>query len=663
MKKIIFFFYLIFNLFFFTINSNSSVFDEKKKNIEIFGKILKIGTSISFSKNDEIYWLNNFEKVSETENLSTYELENNKIKIIRYLKKYNNKINIEDHYINKTSNTIGVITNYEFFKFLPTSTKISGSDIEVSNKILAENPTIILKNDKKTLGIYINDQFSKIHSKISINKDKNLNISNDNLIIKPKDKYIKSFTIYKFNKVISYYDFINFLRKELNVYSYLDGNLFWLDTYKNRNILSDETRLKNFLKNYGVKYLLITPWLDYDNYNFSKNEKWNRKEFKNYLIKIRKKIKKINPEIKLILALQSNVVNINEKIQDIVRENKLNEIKNGFHHYYLDVKYLLNLGIKKEEIVFDKSNRILFETYYHDWKYNNTENIEEIALALKAYNDGFLFNKLIEQVNFTIDEVEYDGVYIDQFNQHYISPNHKKSYDGYNVNVGEIDHLTGKIIKLSENITLNTSEFKKKIIDYTLTKTNFIFLNSHHLDDDLRKKPVVKFFEGFWYFWAEKMWKENSRDFFSAKTYFSSHLSTPVSLSLSFIQPGDWQSNPHDALVKNLRFCLYNGNLIYLLAQDIKKLDTAENKTNVFSKLYPIKIEKIYQGKIVGKDKIITIKDIQISEKDNDNFNFYYFDKKGYLKKNKLKKLTKIKNKIIVHVEKDEILILEKKNF
>ena len=39
--------------------------------------------------------------------------------------------------------------------------------------------------------------------------------------------------------------------------------------------------------------------------------------------------------------------------------------------------------------------------------------------------------------------------------------------------------------------------------------------------------------------------------------------------------------------------------------QDIEKLNIAENRTNVFSKLYPIKVEKIYQGKIVGKDKII----------------------------------------------------------
>ena len=661
MKKKIFIFNLLFQFFFFIINSHSSDFGGNTKNIEVFGEILKIRTNISFSKNNEIYWLNNFEKVSETKNLSTYALENDKIKIIRYIKKHNNKINIKDHYINKTSSTIGVISNYEFFKFSSTSAIISGTDIEVSNKILAENPTIILNNDKETIGIYINDQFSKIHSTVNINKDNYLNIFNNNLIIKPKDKYIKSFTIYKFDRKISYFDFINFLRKELNVYSYIDGNLFWLDTYKNRNILNDETKLINFIKNYGVKYLIITPWLDYDNYNHFKNEKWNRKEFKNYLIKIRKKIKKIDPEIKLILALQSNVVNIDKKIQNIVRKNKLNEIKKGFQYYYIDEKYLLNLGIKKEEIVFDKNNRILFETFYHDWKYNNTKNIEEIALALKAYNEGFLFNKLIEQINFTIDQVKYDGVYIDQFNQHYISPKLKKSYDGSNINIGEINHLTGKIIELSENITLNTSEFKKNVINYALNKTKFIFLNSHHLDDDLRKKPVIRFFEGFWYFWVEKMWKENSKEFFSAKTFFSSHLSTPVALSISFIQQGDWQSNPHDALVKNLRFCIYNGNLMYLLEQDIEKLNIVENKTNVFSKLYPIQIQEIYEGTIIGKKKIISVKDLKISNKKIDNYNFFIFDEKGYHIKNRQIKLTKLKDETVIHIKKNEILIAEKR--
>ena len=654
-------FFLVVCLFFFFIIKQVFFVEKKKNAIKIFGEIIEIETNISFSKNNKINWLNNFKKVSQTEKQIIYELENNKIKVTRYITKHNNKINIDDHYTNKTSEIVGVITNYEFLKFLPSSSKISGREFENSNKILAENPTILLNDSKTSLGIYLNDEFSKIHSEIKIDNDNHLNIFNNSLIIKPKEKYTKSFTIYKFDEIISYYDFINFLRDELNVYSYIDGNLFWLDTYKNRKILNDKFKLRNFLKNYGIKYLIITPWLDYDNYNYSKKEKWNRIKFKKKLEKIKKVIKEINPEIKLLLALQSNIVSLDDKIQNIIRENELNKIKKGFHHYYLDINYLVNLGIAKEEIVLDKKGRILFETYYHDWKYDNTKNFQEIALALKAYDEGYLFNKLVDQINFTIDEIQYDGVYIDQFNQHFISPKHTRSFDKHNVNIGKINKLSGKINQLNENISLNTYEFKKKIIDYVLTKTNFVFFNSHHISDDFRKKKVTRFFEGFWYFWAAKMWKEDSKDLFEAKTFFSSHLSTPVALSLSFIQKGDWQLNPHNALVKNLRFCLYNGNLMYFLEQEIEKLDINETKINVFSKLYPVKIKKIYQGKIIGEKKIITIFDLKISNEQYKNYSFFYFDEKGYIIKNRQEKLTYLKDKIIVHLEKDEILIMEKK--
>ena len=158
------------------------------------------------------------------------------------------------------------------------------------------------------------------------------------------------------------------------------------------------------------------------------------------------------------------------------------------------------------------------------------------------------------------------------------------------------------------------------------------------------------------------MWKENSRDFFSAKTYFSSHLSTPVSLSLSFLQPGDWQLSSHRALVKNLRFCLYNGNLMYLLAQDIKKLDIKKNEINIFSRIYPIEINKIDQGLIVGKNKIISIKDLIISKENYKKYKYSFFNENGYLIKNKIQRLTIKDNYIIMHVENDEILIAERIN-
>ena len=125
-------------------------------------------------------------------------------------------------------------------------------------------------------------------------------------------------------------------------------------------------------------------------------------------------------------------------------------------------------------------------------------------------------------------------------------------------------------------------------------------------------KPVSRFAEGFWYFWVEKMWKDNARDLFAAKMFYRSHLSTPIGLSLGTIQPGNWQMKPHNALVKNLRFCLYNGNLMYFLEQDIEKLNINTKKLSVFQKLYPINIVKINKGIIYGKNKIITINDYKI---------------------------------------------------
>lgn len=652
-------FILIFFLF-FNLSAQSS--DNSQNTINLISDTLDLKTNIYFFGDYKLNSLNNFDLISQVNNESVYKSENHKLKIIRTIIKSDHEIIIEDNYENKTNSTIGIISNYNFSNFSSNFIKVSGKDIKLNDKIYAENPTILIKNDNSSIGIYLNDEFTKINSLINTENDNSLNIYNNNLIIKPLKKYNKSFRLNYFDQKISYHNYINFLRKKLNVYSYLDGNLIWLDTYKNRKILKDKNILKNFITNYGIKYIIITPWLDYDNYDHKNQKRWSRDEYKHFLINVKNTFKDIDPNLKLLTALQSNVISIDNKIQDIINDNNLNEIRGGFNHYKLDFSHLDKLGIEKDEIITDQNNQILFETYYHDWKYNNSQNLQEIALALKAYKGGHLYNKLIDQINFSLNEIKFDGVYIDQFNQHHISPNHTKSFDGLNTNIGQIDDFSGKIIEESENVTLNTFEFQRDIINFLLSRTNHIFFNTHHIDDSLRKAPVIRFFEGFWYFWVEKLWEKDSNSFFEANSFFSSHLSTPVSLSLGTIQKGEWQSNPHNALVKNLKFCLYNGNLMYFLEQDIAKLDISNDRVNIFSKIYPINVKEIYQGTIIGQDKIITIVDLKISKKLLDQFNFFYFDESGYIINNKDIKYTEIDDEILIHLNNEEILVLERKN-
>jgi hypothetical protein len=219
-RKII---YIFFIFLLFAIKPSISNSLDNTDKIEIFEKTLEISTKISFSHNNKINWSNDFEKISKDNNEIIYKLENSQIKITRILTNYKNKVIIKDHYANKTNKTIGLITNYKFLNFLANSTIISGSNLKNNEpKIIAENPSILLNDNEVSLGIYINDEFSKIYSQVNIDNNNFFNIYNDNLIIKPKSEYIKSFTIYRYNKIIQYYEFINYLRNEFNVYSYVD---------------------------------------------------------------------------------------------------------------------------------------------------------------------------------------------------------------------------------------------------------------------------------------------------------------------------------------------------------------------------------------------------------------------------------------------------------
>ena len=635
------------------------------KSFDFFENDILLQSTHSYhnKKNNSIEWSNNFVLISQRENTKIYELENDVFKIQRSIRQIKEKIEIEDTYINKLNTKIGIISNYNLISKYSSDITLSGRDIkdqESNAKFIAENPTLILESNKNSIGIYLKDFYSKINTSAELFSDNEINLNDSNFILNSKETYSKKFSIYRFDQNFNYFDFINYLRDELKVFSNIDGNFFFINTFKNKEILSDPKKLKKFFLKYNVKYLLLTPWLDYDNYNFITNKNYSRNEIKIHFLKLKKLIKSINPDIKLLVPLQSNIIGLDEEIQNIIKKN--NTIEEGFNHYLINVNYLIekfNFDIDKNELIFDENNNVLFETYYPDNKYGS-KNIVKIALPLKAYKNGYLYKKLVEQIDFVLDEIKFDGVYIDQLNQYYINEKHKISSKNHNNNFGDIDIKTGKIIKEYENILLNTQTFEKDLIEYLKPKTKFVFANTHHIHDNLRKEEIIRIAEGFWYFWAAKLWKDDNKQFASTRSFYSSHLSTPVAFSLSFGQKGDWKNEPHNTLVKNLRYSLFSGNLIYFLPQDIIKLNLNNNNLNIFQKIYPIEVLRINEGVVTGKNKIISIKSIKLDIKKFEKSKIYIFDKFGY-SMNNIDNRIKLANNFaeIMLDEKNEILVVD----
>ena len=616
-----------------------------------------------------IEWSDIFILISENQNVKKYKLENDNFKIERIVTFEDKKIEVKDKYTNKLKKKIGIISNYKLINKNSTKFYISGNRIKKENKeakLIAENPTILLTSDIETFGIYFNDLYSKINLDIKVNSEKELKFTDKNLLLDKDETHTKIFYIYKFDRGFEYYDFINHLRKELKVYTKIDGNFFWLDPFKNKEIISNPKLLKNFILNYNIKYLLIRPWIDYSDYDFEKGRRVSRAELKDYFLKLKKTIKLIDPKIKLLVPLQSNIISLNKEVQKVIKENNVIK-KGGFRYYNIDIKEFLlksNLNLDKDELILNQKGEILFEIYWHDKKYGS-KNIVEIALPLKAYPNGHLHNKLVNQINFALDEIEYDGVYIDQFNQYYISPKHKISFNNQKPNMAKIDTNTGKIVSEYENVVLNTPGFEKKIIDHLNTKNALMVFNSHHLHDKLRYKKVARFGEGFWYFYAAKLWKdENFEKFAPTQSFYASHLSTPLSLSIPVFRylKDDSEVSAHDILVKNLKFCLFNGNLMYFNSQDIKKLNLDDQRINIFQKTFPIEIQSINPQIIKGKKKIITIKDLELKKNIFENSDIFIFDKSGYQIKNISTRIEYKSDIIKINIdEENEILVVENK--
>ena len=557
------------------------------------------------------------------------------------------KISIEDKITNKRDFPIGIIVrdNIVTEKYPePKTYRLAGIEDDRIEGTSA-NPTIFVTQKDSGVGIVAEDNVFRIQLEL-LRINNTFNFVTKHFGLEKGKEYTLKWSIYP-SKNKEYFYFVNQLRKDWNTNFTVLGPCAFGD----------------IIYRAGRKMKIYIPYPFFEYSPPPDGSTLTKKGYKAYIQKNNKlsNLRAAQPDAKCLGMLETNLLTIDKrKIKGGERlpGNKLRH--RGTYGLALSKEQtaiLLSSPIVQkyeDSLIRTADGRIVVDTNYASDPYIN--------LMLFVEEGNYRYKHFFEQIDFMMDDVKMDGVYIDQFTfGGVISRKDKHTDYKWDLHTVDIDD-TGRIKKKYTSCCLVGATARMKIIKYILNKGGIVVVNGHPSVKETQNLPLFSFSE------MENdainpliyMHKKPPVFLYQAKGLLSSPIILgirPKRLGLSAME------NYAEIMTKAIITAIRNGMLYYYYAYVIPSSGSGAGDYGPTNHMFPFTPVELHPGWLVGKERIITC----VSGTYQWNFAeepvCHLFDLKGREKKNNFKIIKKEKYyDIRVEISDwNEIAILEKK--
>ncbi|MGC8739231.1 MAG: hypothetical protein ACP5UA_11390 [Candidatus Hydrogenedens sp.] len=500
------------------------------------------------------------------------------------------KISVKETITNKNDEPVGIIITHQIIlEDMPVRYRIAGIEDMERLAGVAENPTIFMAYRDTSLGFLAEDNLLRAQGEIT-KKSNMFQYSAKHFGLDRGGSYIFQFSLYP-SKGGDYFTFINKVRREWGVNHTIEGPFAFSD---------------QIIPERKIKIYTVGPWLDYYSLNPETGKIFTREDYKKQVKPIIDKIKQAQPDTFILGMTETNLYTIDK------RNIKGGEIlpggsmpRSGKYGAILDKKQseVLKAGINTwlDSILQTEDGRVIVDTYY-------PSSPDTLNLLLYIERNNYRYNFFKSQIDFLMDEVGLDGVYIDQFTLNWgpigrVDRHTYEKWDGYTV---DIDEVTGKITKKYTDCGLIGAEARKDILNYIVSKGGISVINSFPSSNEEQNIPKVFRFAEF----------EN--DPVNPLTYMDKkppltiycakgHLSTPIILGIRpqrFEEEG--KKKCAEIIIKSVITALRNGLLYYYYGDIIPLEGEGSGEYGPINHMFPFTPVEINEGYLIGEERIIT---------------------------------------------------------
>jgi hypothetical protein len=535
------------------------------------------------------------------------------------------RIGFSDELINRTKEPIGILIRQEIVTTEePTQLLFAGAPWEQdglvgSGKSLvkramlglgllasgvgysAENPTIFVSQRRSRLGVVVEDTLSRLQFEGQRNRAA---FSMGHLALDRNEARTLRWAMYPLTREADYFTFINAVRRDWGTNFTVEGPWDFFDLIDQQEMLGQPGRLKEHLTRKRLRVVAFRPWLDYDNFNWRSGRSVSRSEYKQLMRRGMAAFKTVNPGIKCLGCMQSNLVSLpSEMTQEFYEAIPPEERVQGIHWFTNEQMQLVRELPWKDSLVVGQDGRFIYELYY-----NGPKRQPLVAIAVHAIPGNAQFAYWMDQAKFILEEIGLDGLYVDQFSLAFRSdPSQRYNYDRWDGVTADIDPTTGRIVRRYTDGAWVGVQAQKKLSEYVHSRSKIMVANTAASSQELQSSSIMRFIEGAevlnTFAFAEGQEPPTDRHLCRAQ------LGSPIVLGYRPREPGapgpEYARRVMEAAITYLK----HGLLYYHYGHygsDHFADGSHPGNYDAITHMFPITPNELGRGFVIGKERIIT---------------------------------------------------------
>ena len=381
---------------------------------------------------------------------------------------------------------------------------------------------MFLSSRREKLGLLIQDDVSRVRWGGSINQNEadfqigfsGLSARVSCIALEINKSYAIRWRLYIMPSHFDYFDFVNGVRSTWKSNFTIEGPFEFLDVTS--PVLQTDQALRAYLKRKHLGVVGLGPSLDYNPGSFG--DVVPRSQYKSLMQNAIGELKAVDPAIKCLGCLETDWVTIDPTVlaQNIgfssnnwtpqIYQNLLSSILSRIPAGFGD-----GIGLTSAETaIIDQANLPWKDSVWRDVNGNlDMEVYKPVAkwlTTLRVYPKGaggignYQYRFLLEnQIKFLLDEVGFDGFYIDDFSQSWNSPSaYFHTYTGWDGISADIDPSTSEIVQSTGffiDMGLAGRAARRGLCEYALENRKTVVANSYPASVEEQPLSINRFME------------------------------------------------------------------------------------------------------------------------------------------------------------------------
>lgn len=393
--------------------------------------------------------------------------------VSRVIRKAAHRFNISDT-ITSGKRELGVAMHYDISANQQPTHKHRFAGLTDSKGMIywgGVNPTIFAPGAHGTsVGLVAEDTISRAQMQMSASSNV-LTMGTDGTGLRAHDSVTRDWAIYP-RADSSYYNFINQVRRDWNVNMPIPGPFYFIESNP---------------KGYVSDFRFVGPWFQY-----AGGALMSREDFVKQVTPGIRAIRAANPHARIFAKLENNLIPFDVSKYEwkhllplTYGDRKDPRSKYGQFASPEVTAKIDAITPYKDSIIRDANGNMMFDNYYIYGKY------EAINLMVQPEYNNYRVKSFFEQIDFLIDKVGFDSIYIDQYYPYTIGGFSENRWDGRTVTLAP----DGTIAHKRYSYAITGADARARIIRKVRDKGGIVLVNGSPISREVQSTGILSFQE------------------------------------------------------------------------------------------------------------------------------------------------------------------------